>query len=277
MVSEVPDSGTPRTDPVVDAPAVRVRPLHQWWVLTARGVKKIVTNGEIFLAFLSPALLALCFYLPLRKLVDTSGFDYAQFLMPIIMLQSVAFVASSAAMRSANERDNIHNRFRVLPMYAAIPMLARTSINSVLLGIALVCGLIACLLMGWRPDTEYGGGYTGTLIAVAVAGVFGFLLAMTADGIGLVAASPTATSQLIAFPTLILGMLSTGFVPLSAFPTWIQGFVEHQPISQITTVMRYAEAGDLTWEVCVPTFWWCIGLLVISAGLLAVAEWRTRR
>ncbi len=266
-----------QTDPVADAPSVRVRPIHQWWVLTARGIGKIARNGEFLLAFLSPALLAVCFYLPLRKLVDTTGFDYAQFLMPIVMLQSVAFVASTAAMRSALERDRIHDRFRVLPMPAVIPFLARTSTNVVMLTVALLCGLTACLLMGWRPDTEYGAGLWGTVVVLAVAGGFGMLLALTADAIGLVASSPTSTSQLIAFPTLILGMLSTGFVPLSAFPEWIQGFVENQPISQITTVMRFAESGDLTLEIVLPSLYWSLGLAVLAFSLFALSVRRSRR
>ncbi|GAC56450.1 putative ABC transporter permease protein [Gordonia hirsuta DSM 44140 = NBRC 16056] len=262
-------------------PKGRINPLQQWWVLTVRGLLKVLRNGEFIFAFLSPALLAICFYLPLRKAVaEVATIDYAQYLMPIIMLQSAAFVASSAAMRSAMDgQEGVHTRFRVMPMPAVIPFLARSATNLVLLLVALACGLVTCLIMGWRPvSVEDGGaGVAGAAIAVALVGMIGMGLALCADGIGLVAKSPEATSQLVAFPTLILGMLSTGFIPLNQFPEWIRGFVQYQPISQVTKAMREALSGLLDWNRLAPTVWWSAGLFVVAAILLVIGTRRAVR
>lgn len=251
--------------------AVRINPVQQWWVLTVRGLTKVLRNGEFVLALVSPLLLAACFYLPLRKLVADIGFDYAQFLMPIIMLQSMSFVASSAALRSAIDgQEGVHERFRVLPMPALIPLLARTATNATLLLVAVVCGLAVCWSIGWRPlpvEEGYGAGWAGALIAVCVVALVGMLLALCADGVGLLASSPEATGQLIGFPTLILGMLSTGFIPLAAFPDWIHGFVKNQPISQIVLVMNRAQEGTLTWDAVAPTCYWCLGLAALAGGM----------
>lgn len=282
MIAETTSGSAPAVALLPDGTyPVRVSAFQQWRVLTGRGVTKVYRNGEFIFAFVSPALLALCFYLPLRKVVaETLGVDYAQFLMPIILLQSVAFVASSAAIRSALDgQEGVHNRFRVLPMAPVVPLLARATTNLVLLLVAVVCGLIAVLLMGWRPIPfdDGGGGLAGAAGAIVIIAVFGFLLAMAADAIGLVAKSPQATSQLIAFPSLILGMLSTGFVPLVAFPTWIRGFVQWQPISQITTVMRSAQRGELTWEIFAPTCYWWLGLIALTGLLLLISLRRAAR
>ncbi|MFT4087658.1 MAG: ABC transporter permease [Gordonia sp. (in: high G+C Gram-positive bacteria)] len=261
----------------------RINPLQQWWVLTVRGLIKVLRNGEFVFAFVSPAFLALCFYLPLRKVVaqvTDGGIDYAQFLMPIIMLQSMAFVASSAAMRSAMDgHEGVHARLRVMPIPTAVPFLARTATNFALLVVALACGLAACLLMGWRPipADDDGGGGQGAVVAIVIVGVIGLLLALVADGIGLVARTPEATSQLVAFPTLILGMLSTGFMPLALFPEWIQPFARNQPISQATKAMRGAMEGTLTWNGLAPTVWWACGLAALAVGLVAVAVRRNGR
>lgn len=277
-------------DEVVDARAhaarlapARINPAQQWWVLTQRGLLKVLRNGEFVFAFLSPALLAVCFFLPLRNVVaevSEGAIDYAQFLMPIIMLQSMAFVASASAMRSALDgQEGVHTRFRVMPMPAAVPFLARTATNAVLLVVALVFGLLACLIMGWRPVPldEDGGGVAGAVLAIGIVGVFGVIFALLADALGLVATTPTATSQLVAFPTLILGMLSTGFIPLAMFPEWIRGFVRNQPISQITKSMREAMEGRLTWNGLGPTVWWAVGLLAVAVVLFALAARRTDR
>lgn len=253
----------------------RINAFQQWWVLTERGLLKVLRNGEFIFAFVSPVFLAVCFYLPLRKVVaEVTAIDYAQYLMPIIMLQSMAFVASSSAMRSALDgQAGVHARFRVLPMSEAIPFLARSATNAVLLVVALACGLVTCLVMGWRPESaEVGGGIAGAAIAVALVGMIGMALSLVSDGIGLVAKSPAATSQLVAFPTLILGMLSTGFMPVDRFPEWIQGFVENQPISQITRAMRDAIGGVLDWQSLAAAVWWTLGLLVLAAVLVAIGS-----
>ncbi|RPA61191.1 ABC transporter [Gordonia oryzae] len=250
------------------------RSLQQWWALTGRGVWKVFGNGELIFAFISPAFLAVCFYLPLRSIMNEApGMNYGQFLMPIIVLQSVGFAASSAAMRAANDgAEGINTRFRVLPMSAAIPMLARTATNLVLLAVSLLCAAVACLIIGWRAD----GGVLGTVGLFALAATIGVLFSLLADGIGLLAGTPEATSQAMALPTLILGMLSTGFVPLAQFPEWIQPFVRNQPISQFADSMRALDAGTATWELVRPSLAWCVGLLFAAVVLLILGARKSR-
>ncbi|MFE0749655.1 ABC transporter permease [Gordonia sp. NPDC058843] len=252
----------------------RERPVQQWWALTGRGVSKVFRGGEVIFAFISPAFLAVCFYLPLRSIVEVApGINYGQFLMPIIVLQSVNFAASSAAMRAAFDGvQGINTRFRVMPMSPLIPMLARTATNGVLLVISLTCAAVACLIIEWRP----GGGLWGTVGLFGLAFLVGVLFSWTADGLGLVAGSPEATSQALALPTLILGMMSTGFVPLTQFPEWIQPFVRNQPISQFADSMRALDAGTATWEQLQPSLWWCAGLAATALVLLAISTRRTR-
>lgn len=251
----------------------RTRPLQQWWALTARGVSKVFRNGEFVFAFVSPVFLAVCFYLPLSSVMNSFGVDYGQFLMPIIVLQSVGFAASSAAMRASfDDTEGINTRFRVLPMPAAVPMCARLATNVTLLVVSLICATVACSAIGWRPM----GGVVGTVGLYAVAFTVGVLIALLADGIGLVAGSPEATSQAMMLPTLILGMMSTGFVPVSQFPEWIQPFVRNQPISQFVNVMRATDYGALSWDILQPTVWWCVGLFVTAVFLLAMGSRKVR-
>lgn len=236
--------------------------------LTGRGITKVIRNGELVFAFISPAFLAICFYLPLSRLMElVPGMNYGQFLMPIIVLQSVGFAASSAAMRSAFDgSDGINTRFRVMPMPGWVPMLARLATNGALLVVSLICAFAACLIIGWRPENDL----LGILAVFLVSGTVGMALAMVADGLGLIAGSPEATSQLMSLPTLILGMLSTGFIPIDRFPEWIQPFVRNQPVSQFVDVLRAADQGVLTWHLAMPSVFWIIGLFAIAAAMLGV-------
>ncbi|AZG48347.1 ABC transporter permease [Gordonia insulae] len=259
--------------PVAEASPPQINALHQWWALTSRGVFGIVRNGEIVFAIIAPAFLAVCFYIPLRSMMDSyPGMDYAQYLMPIIALQSVSFVASSSAMRSSMDgMRGINVRFRVMPMNGVVPVAARGSANAILLVISLSFATIASLVIGWRPH----GGVDGTVGLYAVALSVGLLVSVIADALGLLASSPESTSQLIGLPILVLGMLSTGFVPASRFPDWIAPFARNQPVSQFSDAMRAFNDGSATWPVVAPTVFWCVGLAALAAALLFWAERRS--
>ncbi len=151
-------------------------------------------------------------------------------------------------------------------------MFARLSANAVLLVVSLMCATVACSVIGWRPM----GGVVGTVGLYATALVVGILIGLLADGIGLVAGSPEATSQALMLPTLILGMMSTGFVPVSQFPEWIQPFVRNQPISQFVNVMRASDSGVLTWDTLQPTVWWCVGMFAAAVVLLGIGNRKVR-
>ncbi|GAA3048754.1 antibiotic transporter [Gordonia defluvii] len=240
--------------------------MRQWWALSMRVMASIARNGEFVTALLSPVLLAVCFYLPMRSMMNQApGMDYAAFLMPIITLQSVAFAASAAAIRVAMDRVNrINIRFRSLPMPLLLPASARLAANAALLIVSLACAVVVSVVIGWRP----GAGISGTVGLLALAFGVGIGLVLLADGIGLLAGSPAATSQVLALPVLVLGMLSSGFMPAERFPQWIAPFVRHQPISRFAEAMRAFNDGTATAAVIAPAVWWCAGLLVLGAALV---------
>lgn len=251
-----------------------ISPVGQWLALTWRGLRNVVKNGEFVFAIISPLFLAVCFYIPLRRVMSFQGIDYAQFLMPIILLQSIGFAATSAAMRASIDGDKgINTRFRVLPMSAAVPTFARLATNAALLGISVVFATLICVVIGWRPQN----GAIGILGLYAVALTVGIIVSLLCDGIGLLAESPEATSQAMALPILILGMASTGFVTEQQFPEWVRPFARNQPISQITDAMRAFDDGDITWYNIGPTIWWCLGLAALAVTLVVLGNRKTRR
>ena len=244
-----------------------VHPFRQWAALTDRSLRGMWRQGEFLLCMTAPVLLTVCFYLPLKTIMDFyPGMDYAQFLMPVICLQSVGFVATSAAMRAATDGSlGLTNRLRSMPVNITVPLMARLSANMVLLVISLFWALISGLVIGWRP--EYGALNFCGFIAVAM--VVGIILAFGADTIGAVSRNPQSTSQALALPQLILGMLSTGFVPEERFPEWIRPFAINQPISQFTELMRGFDGGNATWKMALPPLLWAggIALVGIVAGI----------
>ena len=65
----------------------------QWTALTRRSVWSMIRHGELLVAIVAPLIFTLGFYLPLKFVMQLQGINYAQFLMPIIVLQAMAFTA----------------------------------------------------------------------------------------------------------------------------------------------------------------------------------------
>ena len=258
---------------IVSGTAPRTRPFDQFMALTSRALLTMNRHYEFFLCMTAPVLLTACFYVPLRTIMgDYIGVDYAQYLMPVICLQSVGFVATSAAMRSAMDFDSgVSARLRSLPLPTAVPILSRLAANTVLLVVSLVWAGLSGLVIGWRP-TE---GVANTIGFFATALVIGILLAFGADVIGVLMKDPKATSQALALPQLILGMLSTGFLAEDLFPEWIQPFARNQPVSQFANVLRSFDEGNPTWAIALPATLWAAGILVCAYAGAAYAAVRS--
>lgn len=256
--------------------------VRQWWVLSRRLIRPSWRNGELLTAVLAPTVFTLGFFVPLNLVMSFYGHglsSYAQFLMPMIVMQSVAFCAGSAALRAATDaRDGLDARFGSMPIAAAVPLAARMTAalyrTAVSLAAAVVCGTV----IGFR----FYGSWWHTVGFLALALLIAAAFALGADWLGRLTRNPEATTQFLVLPQLILGMVSTGFAPAEQFPSWIQGFATYQPISRFIDALR-ALAGDSTgkagavdWPIMGPALAWVCGLTLVF-GALAVAESVRRR
>ena len=90
--------------------------LQQWWVLTTRLIAPTLRNGEVAVGVAVSVAVTASLYIPLHRLMDGPDLkmsSYAQYLMPLIALQAIAFVAQDGdAQAAASEIVNWH---RALP------------------------------------------------------------------------------------------------------------------------------------------------------------------
>lgn len=254
----------------------KVSVFQQWWVLTTRLIAPTLRNGEVVTSILTPVIFTIGFYIPLNTVMSVFGHglsSYAQFLMPMIVLQAVAFTAISAAFRAATDSvEGLNRRFGSMPIGAAVPLAARMTANMYRAAISLAAAIVCGYVIGFRFDRgiEYTIGFC--LFAMLVGGA----LSLGADVLGTLSKSPEATTQSLTLPQLILGMLSVGFAPASQFPEWIQGFVRNQPVSQFAYALRAlagdstSGAGAVTWSVMGPPLAWALGIIVVFVPLSAV-------
>lgn len=245
----------------------------QWSALTGRNVRGMWTNWQFFIAVLAPAIFTIGFYLPLRFVMKFQGINYAQFVMPIIVLQAMAFTAISAAGKAALEASNgMNDRFQTMPIYAAVPLASRAAASFVHCTVSLAAALCYGYIIGFR----FTGGPANTMLFIAMSLAIAMTLSLMGDLLGTLSKSPEMTSQALTLPQLILGMFSAGFVPVSQFPQWSQWFVRNQPISQFSISMRAIADGTATFHLMTPSILWCIGLFAVFAPLTVWANVRRK-
>ncbi|TSE02161.1 antibiotic transporter [Skermania sp. ID1734] len=269
-MSEPPALTAPLTDGQVpsdvrlgwsESPPPKVSGLQQWWALTAR-ILAVMVKTELPVAIITPLIFTLGFYLPLRYVMKFQGIDYAQFVMPIIVLNTMSFTMNSVALRSAYEAaSGLSDRMRTMPISALAPFGARI-VSGV---IRSIISLIAALLYGYAIGFRFVAGFGQAVLFCAFSLAVGTMLSIGADGLGSYTKSPEALSQALTLPVIIFGMLSTGFVPETGFPHWIRPFVRNQPISQFSVSMRDMAEHGVSFHVLWPSLIWLgLGFLVFT-------------
>ena len=245
-------------------------PLQQWWVLTSRSILPTFRNGELLTQIAASIMFTVGFYIPLKKIgmYATDMSSYAQYLMPLIALQAVSFAAISGAFRSASDAvAGINRRFQAMPISRFIPLASRLTASMYRCTVALVISLICGYVIGFR----FYNGVTATIGFCLLVLAIGAVLSLLGEVVGPAARNPDATTHMMMLPQLIFGLLSVGVQAADAFPSWIQGFVRNQPISQFVYALRALAgdstpaAGEIGWETVGPAVLWIVGLFVVLA------------
>jgi ABC-2 type transport system permease protein len=255
--------------------------VQQWWVLTSRLIAPSLRNGEVAVGIVTSVVATAGFYIPLNRLMDGPDLptsSYAQYLLPLITLQAIAFASVTTAFRAATDSvQGLNRRLKALPIASLTPLAARISASFYRCTIALTVAIICGYVIGFRF-------HRAPLYIVAfclLALLTGLALSFIGDVIGTNSRNPAATTQWLLLPQMIFGYLSVGIQPVQRFPEWIQPVVRNQPISQIVYALQ-ALAGDsapgtapVTWSVIGPALAWVAGLIAFTVPW-AIVVYRRR-
>ena len=194
----------------------------------------------LFFSTLQPIMFVLLFRYVFAGAISRPGFDYVQFMMPGIFVQTVCFGAVSTAIGLADDlHKGLIERFRALPMSRTAVLAGRTVADVCRNVFVIVVMTIVGIAVGFRP-TQGAASYT---LAFLIMLFFAWALSWGFAYVGL--AAPSAeTAQVMAFPILFpLTFASSCFVPVQTMPSWLQGFASNQPVSQVADAVRYLMIG----------------------------------
>jgi ABC-2 type transport system permease protein len=219
-----------------------------------RSVDTIITTTIMPIAFL------LLFVYVFGGAIKTGSDSYVQYLLPGILLMTVATGISYTAFRLFLDMKNgIFERFQSMPIARSAVLWAHvlTSLVANLISLVVVVGV--ALIMGFRSGASVGAW-------LAVAGILIlFTLALTWIAVipGLTAKTPDGASA-FSYPLIFLPFLSSAFVPTGTMPGPVRAFAENQPVTSIVNTLRALlteqPVGTGIWTALA----WCVGILVVA-------------
>ena len=206
-------------------------------VLARRNLKRIPRQPDLLLAYtVQPVMFVLLFVYVFGGAIQTPGFDYVDFLMPGIIVQSIAFGGFVTALGLTEDvHKGLIDRFRSLPMSRAAVLAGRTTSDILLNLLSLVVLLTVGFIVGFNFVNATAGEIAlGILLLLLMGYAFSWVFAL----IGLLSATPeTANSYgfMLIFP---LTFASSVFVPAESMPDGLKQFAEANPFTTWADAVR---------------------------------------
>jgi ABC-2 type transport system permease protein len=230
-------------------------------VLTGRTMRHVTRSLDtIITTAITPIAIMLMFVYVFGGAIDTGSVSYVDYLLPGIMLITIASGVSYTAYRLFQDlQGGIFERFQSMPIARSGVLWAHvlTSLVANLISLVVVVGV--ALLMGFRTGA-------GALAWLAVAGILVlFTLALTWIAVipGLTAKSVDGVSA-FSYPLIFLPFISSAFAPTATMPGPVRAFADHQPVTSIVNTIRdlftQQPVGADIWTALA----WCVGILIVA-------------
>ena len=242
-------------------------------VLARRNLRRIPRQPDLLIAYtIQPVMFVLLFVYVFGGAIQTPGFDYVDFLMPGIIVQSIAFGGFVTALGlSEDVQKGLIDRFRSLPMSRAAVLSGRTFSDVVLNCLSLVVLLSVGFLAGFNfIGATFGEITLGIVLLLLLGYAFSWIFAL----VGLFSSTPE-TANSIGFTLIFpLTFASSIFVPAESMPDGLRQFADANPFTTVADAVRSLWLNTPAHTDVWMAFIWCFVLIAVFAPL-AVSRYRT--
>ena len=235
-------------------------------VLARRNLLRIPRQPDLLLAFtVQPIMFVLLFVYVFGGAIDSGPFDYVDFLIPGIIVQTAIFGALVTGLGITEDlKAGSVDRFRSLPIARSSVLLGRTAADLVMNVMTLIVMVLVGVAIGFRPSEPVYALAAAFVLVLAFSYVFSWISAY----IGLMVRDPE-TAQSAGFIWVFpLTFASSAFVPADSMPGAIQAFAEINPVTLAVDAARALTVGH--GDALAPalgTIAWLAGLLLVFVTL----------
>ena len=241
-------------------------------VIAKRNLKRIQRQPDLAVGFtVQPIMFVLLFVLVFGGAIATPGFeDYTDFLMPGIIVQTMAFGGFVTALSLAEDmKKGLIDRFRSLPMARSAVLAGRTFADVLTNTVSLTIMIVVGFVVGF----SFHNSVPEVIAGIALLLLFGYVFSWVFSFVGISSSSPEAANAFGFMAIFPLTFASSAFVPIDTLPAASEAFAEVNPFTQVVDAVRAlflgVPAGDSIWLSLV----WSFGLLAIFLPL-SVAKYR---
>jgi ABC-2 type transport system permease protein len=241
-------------------------------VLLGRSMRHITRSLDTILTVaIMPIALMLLFVYVFGGAIDTGSERYVNYLLPGILLITVAMGISYTAYRLFMDlKSGIFERFQSMPIARSSVLWAHVLTSVVSTLVSLVIVVLVAFLIGFRSSA-------GVLAWLGVAGILAlFTLAVTwLAVIAGLSAKTVDGAGAFSYPLIFLPFISSAFVLTNTMPGPVRAFADHQPVTSIVNAIRELLARQPVGADLWVAVAWCLGILVVAYAL-AMAAYRRR-
>jgi ABC-2 type transport system permease protein/oleandomycin transport system permease protein len=240
-------------------------------VIAWRNLLRIPRAPDLLLSFtLQPIMFVLLFRYVFGGAIKTPGYDYVDFLMPGIIVQTMSFGGFVTALALADDmKKGLIDRFRSLPMARSAVLAGRTLADIATNIVSLIIMIAVGLLVGFSFNAHAGKIAAG----VALLLLFGYAFSWVFAFLGLSSSSPEAAQALGFMAIFPLTFASSAFVPVASMPNWLQKFAEVNPFTIVVDAMRALWLGAPAGNSIAGAVAWSVGITIVFAAL-AIRSYR---
>lgn len=256
--------------------APRVRPvdgLRQSASLSWRTLVQIKHNPTELIDFsVQPIMFLLLFTYVFGGAISGSTSDYLTFALPGLIVQNALFGTLNTGLGlNSDLTKGVFDRLRALPIARWAPLAGRIGADVVKQAWAMALLLGLGSIMGFRVGTNVAGvlGAFGLLVVVALA--FSWISVL----VGVLVREPDQVMMFgfaVMFP---LTFVSNVFVPADTMPSWLQSWVDVNPVTVVADAIRGLLVSGPVAGPVTGALLWAAGIVAVF-GPLSVRAFRKR-
>ena len=235
--------------------------LHDTIVLFKRSLRHVLRSPDtIITTAVTPIAMLLLFVYVFGGAIDVGGANYVTYLLPGILLITVASGIAYTAFRLFTDvSGGIVERFQSMPISRPAVLWSHVLTSLVANLVSLVLVIVVALAIGFRS----GAGVLSWLAVLGVMTLFTLALTWLALIPGLTARSVDGVSG-FSYPLIFLPFISSAFVPTDGMPGPVRWFAEHQPVTPIVNTLRSLFTQQPVGQDGWLTVAWCLVLLAVA-------------
>jgi ABC-2 type transport system permease protein len=240
--------------------------------MTKRCLVTSLRNPEtIATAIFVPAIVMALFGLIFGNVVNVGDYNYIDFIVPGIVLQTVAQAVTSVAISVNNDMNKgMNDRFRSMCISKSSVLTGHvlSAVARNMIATAVVIGV--AILLGFRPQA----GFVDWLVIAGILVLYMLAVTWIAVICGIIAKTPESAGTM-PFLLFVLPYISSGFVPVETLPRGLKWFAGHQPMTPIIDSLRALTLGLPVGNSLTLALVWSVGIIGV-AFLIAVHVYKKR-